>query len=94
MKNLVFILLNLLIWEVNLPAQNWIWGQSTTGSIYSDEGLCVAADGSGNSFLGGEFVSPVISFGSITLTNSSNCGIAFITKYDGNGNPVLAEVIL
>jgi hypothetical protein len=88
-KSCLLLLISFISLEIS--AQNWIWGRSTTGSIYSDEGLCVATDASGNSFLGGEFVSPVITFGSVTLTNSSNCGIAFLTKYDVNGNVLWAK---
>lgn len=90
MKPILFFLF-ILFFTLPVSAQNWIWAQSTTGSIYSDEGLCVAADGSGNSFLGGEFASPNMAFGSFTVNQTPNCGTAFLAKYDINGTPLWAK---
>ncbi len=67
---------------------NVIWGTKAAGAgtetCYS---LCT--DQNSNIYLTGSFQTPPISFGSITLSNSSGMD-AFLVKYDSNGNPLWA----
>ena len=68
---------------------NVIWATSAPGTDY-DIPFAVATDASGNVLVAGLFSSPVITFGSISLTNA---GIedAFVAKYDAAGNVMWAK---
>ena len=68
---------------------NVIWATSATGTDY-DIPFAVATDASGNVVVAGLFSSPVITFGSISLTNA---GVqdAFVAKYDAAGNVMWAK---
>jgi len=68
---------------------NVIWATSAPGTDY-DIPYAVATDTSGNVVVAGLFSSPVITFGSISLTNA---GIqdAFVAKYDAAGNVMWAK---
>ena len=68
---------------------NVIWAISPPGTDY-DMPYAVATDASGNVVVAGLFSSPVITFGSISLTNA---GIedAFVAKYDAAGNVMWAK---
>jgi len=68
---------------------NVLWAKST-GGTNDDYVSSVAADGFGNIYLAGEFKSPAITFGSITLTNETGSDI-FIVKYNSNGNVLWAK---
>ncbi|MGD0710935.1 MAG: SBBP repeat-containing protein [Bacteroidales bacterium] len=63
---------------------NWLWAKSAGGSKY-DIATSVVTDASGNSYVTGYFESPVISFGTDTLTNAGGYDI-FLAKYNINGN--------
>ena len=68
---------------------NVIWATSPPGTDY-DIPYAVATDASGNVVVAGLFSSPVITFGSISLTNA---GIedAFVAKYDAAGKVMWAK---
>jgi hypothetical protein len=71
------------------PSGNVLWGRSA-GGIYGDVGYGVACDSSGNIYITGNFNSPSMTFGSITLTGGSGDDI-FIAKYDSSGNVLWAR---
>jgi len=71
------------------PGGNVIWARGA-GGISQDEGLGIASDASGNTYVTGFFQSSTISFGSTTLTNAGSSDI-FIVKYDPSGNVVWAK---
>lgn len=55
------------------PSGNFIWAKQAGGTT-QDFGTSIAISSSGNVYLGGNFNSPSISFGSITLQNTENSG--------------------
>jgi hypothetical protein len=65
----------------------WVRKSISTGLDY---GNCVTTDAAGNAYVSGYFDSPVISFGSFTLTNGGNYDM-FLVKYDPNGNVLWAR---
>src|SRR5580693_7596708 len=69
-------------------AQAWLWGQfgKGTGLAYS-----VASDNAGNCFLAGVLPIDTITFGNITLKNSSSYFEAYIVKFDKTGNVIWAK---
>ncbi len=70
-----------------------LWAKSAGGTD-EDEGYGIATDASGNVLATGYFTSPTITFGSFTLTNPINIGIApdiFIVKYDSSGTVLWAK---
>ncbi len=71
---------------------NVLWAKSA-GGTGGDIAWSIAADGSGNVYVTGTFNSPSITFGTITLSNTNNCGDMFIAKYDPNGNVLWAKCV-
>lgn len=72
-------------------AQVWLWGKSGKG-INPDAAYGVSTDPSGNVFIGGNFTSGVMSFGSYTLPVwPAGYNSAFIVKYSPNGNVLWAK---
>lgn len=71
---------------------NLIWAKSAGGIDY-DQIISITIDSPGNTYIAGDFISPTITFGSISLTNASNAGFPdiFIAKYDANGNIIWAN---
>ncbi|GEM_PF-3230709 len=62
------------------------------GGMYSDEAVTLAVDGAGNSYIGGYYESPSLTFGSTTLVNSSSPeSKIFLAKYNTSGNVVWAK---
>ncbi|MFA4853641.1 MAG: SBBP repeat-containing protein [Bacteroidales bacterium] len=60
------------------------WAKSA-GGIYSDRSCCIKADNFGNINIAGFFLSPTLTFDTLTLTNNGNSNI-FIAQYNANGN--------
>jgi hypothetical protein len=73
-------------------SSNVLWAKSA-GGTGGDIAWSIAADGSGNVYVTGTFNSPSITFGTITLSNTNNCGDMFIAKYDPNGNVLWAKCV-
>ncbi len=73
------------------PSGNVLWAKSAGGTNY-DYGQSCSVDASGNIIATGYFSSPILSFGTTTLTNAS-AGVAdiFIVKYDPSGNVLWAK---
>ncbi len=70
-----------------------LWAKSAGGSG-TDDGMSVATDDLGNSYLTGDFQSTSITFGSTLLTNLSSSqyyGDAFIVKYSPTGTVLIAK---
>ncbi|MBI3511564.1 MAG: T9SS type A sorting domain-containing protein [Bacteroidetes bacterium] len=70
-------------------APNWAWAKSAGGNSF-DGANSIYADGTGNIYVAGNFISSSIVFGSTTLTNTWN-GQMFLVKYDVNGNVIWAQ---
>lgn len=72
-------------------AGNPIWAVGTGGNGNGDrEGLSIAIDANGNSYISGYFNTSNFVIGTTTLTNSGQEDI-FIAKFDPNGNPLWAK---
>ncbi len=65
-----------------------VWAKST-GTISVNQGS-ITVDGSGNSYVTGNFQSSSITFGTYTLTNAGGEDV-FIVKYDASGNAIWAK---
>ncbi len=73
---------------------NVIWAKSAGGTNIQGTARSVTTDASGNVFITGDFQSPTINFGTITLTNADNTNNSmdiFIVKYDAFGNVIWAK---
>jgi hypothetical protein len=69
---------------------SWQWAKSHGGAAY-DFGNSIALSSSGEIYVTGNFLSPSITFGTFTLTNTgSSGGDIFLAKYDASGNVVWA----
>ena len=68
---------------------NAVWAVKNVGSTHA-EGIGVAVDGAGNSYVTGYFSDPTITFDTITLTKTGSSEM-FIVKYDPSGNAVWAK---
>jgi hypothetical protein len=73
------------------------WAKSSKGtkppSLYYVNAYPIAVNNDGSAIIAGNFASPTITFGTITLTNTNPNGIydIFITKFDANGNVLWAK---
>jgi hypothetical protein len=65
------------------------WSKNAGGNIYPDDGLAVAMDGSGNSYVAGDF-SGSTNFG-LGALNSAGSRDAFVAKYRADGSLVWAQ---
>ncbi len=72
------------IFIVKYDANGNVAWAAPAGGAGNDYGLGIAMDGSGNSYITGEFESASMTFGSTTLTNTGSDNV-FIAKYDANG---------
>ncbi|TAL62603.1 MAG: T9SS type B sorting domain-containing protein [Bacteroidetes bacterium] len=69
----------------------WPWAKASQGTD-SDGCLGMCTDAAGNVYITGRFLSPTISFGSVTLTKSAGGNVDFfIAKYDASGNALWAR---
>ncbi|NVO85419.1 T9SS type B sorting domain-containing protein [Hymenobacter terrestris] len=66
------------------PAGNWQWAVRADGTD-EDRGLAIAVDGAGNPYITGYFLSPVLTLGSVTLTNASRNGDLFVARLTATG---------
>lgn len=72
---------------------NVVWAKSG-GGIFNDWVYAICCDSKGNVYITGHFRSPLITFGTITLTNEDTVGNyedIFIVKYDSLGNLIWAK---
>jgi hypothetical protein len=72
---------------------NVIWARSF-GGTYNDGGNCITNDNDGNIIITGSFLSPSITFDTITLIKADNniySGDVYIAKFDSLGNAIWAE---
>lgn len=72
---------------------SWFWA-SGAGSVKDDECRSTCVDPFGNVIVAGWFKSPLINFGSNTLTNtdaSGNTNDIFLVKYSSGGNVIWAK---
>ncbi|MFZ1688853.1 MAG: T9SS type A sorting domain-containing protein [Flavobacteriales bacterium] len=67
------------------PQGELLWVRQP-GGYTSGEGLCVAADDSGNVVIGGYFQGDQIGFGTVPLNGSSVDNDLFVVKYDADGD--------
>ena len=67
-----------------------LWAKSAGSTDYDNAGG-ISTDAFGNLYLIGNFKSPSISFGSVSLTNTNSNTDIFIVKFDGNGNVLWAK---
>ncbi|HYV92901.1 MAG TPA: SBBP repeat-containing protein [Chitinophagales bacterium] len=74
-------------------AGNQLWSKSGTGNSW-DYATSIAADGSGNIYLAGDFYSNSLSFGPLVLINSNVNGYAaFIVKLDSSGTALWGKAL-
>ncbi len=77
--------------NANGQAPNWLWAKNPSGS-YIEGGTSIACDANANSYVTGYFQSASITFGSVTLMNTSvDSADIFVTKYDALGNVIWAK---
>ncbi len=80
---------------MNGQAPGWEWARSAGGANHGDVGKNIAVDANGNSYITGNFESPFLTFGNITLVNADTTGFFqpdfFIAKYDSSGNVIWAK---
>jgi hypothetical protein len=70
---------------------NIIWAK-TAGGKNVDEPFSISVNALGNVFVNGVFISSAITFGSITLPQTSGSG--FIVEYDESGEVICASALL
>ena len=70
------------------PQGNVVWAQRAGGSS-GDGGVAIAADGSGNALVTGNF-NGTADFGEATLASAGDSDV-FVAKYDAGGNAVWAQ---
>ena len=72
---------------------NVLWAKSAVGNSNNvGRGICALANG--NILVAGLFASPLLTFGTTTLTNANNTGIntdIFVVEYDASGHVVWAK---
>jgi hypothetical protein len=68
---------------------NVLWAKNSNGTM-SDAANGISTDAAGNSYITGNFISPLISFGTLSLTNTGYSDM-FLVKYNSSGNEVWAR---
>jgi hypothetical protein len=74
------------LFSFSASSQTFPWARSADGNGI-DEGIAICNDATGNVLLTGQFTSSLLTFGTLTLSNTSGSCV-FLAKYDANGNPV------
>ena len=92
MKKMYLVLLAFigLVNIANAQAPSWQWAKQA-GGIPDEDGNAVVTDASGNSYVTGSFHSSTISFGSVSVANTSGAYGAsnvYVAKLDPNGNGI------
>ena len=87
-KTLLFILFLLCTTFIFAQSDVWLWAKKAGGTS-SENGLSIATDSSGNSYVIGGFWETA-SFGSIILESNGNADI-FVAKLDSSGNWLWAK---
>ncbi|MDB5281050.1 MAG: hypothetical protein JWO06_125, partial [Bacteroidota bacterium] len=91
---ILYIAIILLLGYINTSAQapNWLWAKGAGGhGSYTNSSRGIATDRHGNSYITGEFSSPVFVLGNDSLIQSAPNSNVFIAKYDANGNVLWAK---
>ena len=91
-KNITLFTVLLFCKQMSAQTYDWSWAQRF-GDNNNENGNSLALDANGNIYLCGNFASPSISFGNISLTNSNIAGgvyDAFVAKFSNNGTPIWA----
>ncbi len=95
LKWMLFFLLSMFVRsEVKGSAYSWTWAKSSIGAGTGNKtGNSVCVDCAGNVYVTGYFSTSTITFGGITLTNSTGPGNLdiFVVKYDIFGNVLWAK---
>lgn len=84
-----YLLILTIFFCSEIYAQSFPWAKSVDGNNNNfDDGLAVCLDSSSNVFIAGAFGSPMLSFGTFSLVNSSNLSYhdGFLAKYTSNGS--------
>ncbi|HYV92883.1 MAG TPA: T9SS type A sorting domain-containing protein [Chitinophagales bacterium] len=89
-KKLSLLILLTLTTTANSFGQTWSWAKSAGGTPF-DWASSVTSDASGDIIAVGSYLSPTITFGSITLLNTNGFADMFILKYDSAGNVLWAK---
>lgn len=91
MKNTFFLLMFLVCTYASF-SQNVGWAKNAIGSDL-DEGNAIAIDAAGNTYITGRFESPILTFGSIPINNSTNANNTdiFVAKINPLGNCLWAK---
>jgi hypothetical protein len=69
---------------------NIVWANGI-GSIGDDVGYCIVTDNYNNVYVTGNYNSPSINFGAITLTNAGSSHDVFVVKYNTSGITLWAK---
>ncbi|MFA4852230.1 MAG: SBBP repeat-containing protein [Bacteroidales bacterium] len=91
-----YTLNNTGVWDIFLvkynASGNVLWAKSAIGTN-NDYANSVTVDALGNAYVAGQFDSPTMTVGSITLTNANTNGSfdLFLAKYDTGGNVLWAK---
>lgn len=96
MKNVITILVAFLLCENGFVlAQDYLWAKSVGGPSV-DGASSVSTDARGSVYMTGNFTSPILNFGSYSLTKAGITGNSddiFISKYDAAGNLLWAKTV-
>ena len=86
-KTILILAIISLIYQVSYAqAPGWQWAKSA-GGVNEDEVITGVVDGIGNIYAAGYFESPIMTFGSHTITNVGSDD-NYLVKYDANGNVI------
>ncbi len=91
MFRLYFITLLFVVFLKDIKAQapQWNWVRSVNGSM-NESASSIATDSRNGVYVYGNFTSPTITIGTITLNNIGGSDI-YVTKYDTTGNVIWAK---